>query len=118
MRLHVVDADVTSPQGQVATGTANTSSSPTALLPVLPSLRSLILGELDMPPLEEPQPIVDLAALFPGLENMLAFSVVDRGLALLARLNRLKRLVLRCVHLRDAVWISIWARVAEWRRAC
>ncbi|GFR49217.1 hypothetical protein Agub_g11133, partial [Astrephomene gubernaculifera] len=82
--------------------------------PCLPSLRTLILGELTLPAAEDPhhpppaplqpqphprpqppaQPL--LAPLFPRLENLLCFHVAGWGLRALQGAQQLRRLVLNC----------------------
>ncbi|KAG2443206.1 hypothetical protein HYH02_009282 [Chlamydomonas schloesseri] len=69
--------------------------------PVLSSVRTLILGELDMPPATEPQPVARLTSVFPGLENFMTFMVLRRGLMQLEKADKLKRLVLNCQHIED-----------------
>ncbi|GIM03349.1 hypothetical protein Vretimale_8103 [Volvox reticuliferus] len=84
-----------------ASGSGPAAARARMVLPIMQSLRTLIIGELHMPPLDEPQPVVRLGALFPALENVLLFHVVHRGLLLLEGLNRLRRLVFNCTVLRD-----------------
>ncbi|GLC49390.1 hypothetical protein PLESTB_000214200 [Pleodorina starrii] len=84
-------------------GAAAGGAGPSLGLPVLPSLRTLILGELSLPPPEEPQPVAALAALFPALTNLLAFGATGRGLQQLQGADRLRRLVLNCPGLQDEV---------------
>ncbi|KAG2497249.1 hypothetical protein HYH03_004833 [Edaphochlamys debaryana] len=77
------------------------------LLPVLPALRTLILGELYLPPPDEPQPVARLSDIFPGLENAMSFSVEGRGLLQLERTTSLRRLVLNAPQLKDAALGSL-----------
>ncbi|GIL51377.1 hypothetical protein Vafri_7378 [Volvox africanus] len=85
----------------VASGSGAAAARTGTVVPVMPSLRTLIIGELYIAPLDELQPVVRLRALFPALENVLVFHVLQRGMLLLEGLSRLKRLVFNCISLRD-----------------